>query len=84
MVCCGTDQNVSSALTAAGDTCGRASLILAIHRELFKDGFGADGKRIYCQINGVTCHQCRQKTLGHHTSCSKCESKRVRFFLCAA
>ena len=51
------------------------------HRELFKDGFGADGKRVYCQVNGVTCHQCRQKTLGHHTNCSQCQSKRVRAFL---
>ena len=47
-------------------------------RELFVDGFGADGKRIYCKIEGKTCHQCRQKTLGHHTSCSHCESKAVR------
>ncbi|KAL5984843.1 hypothetical protein ACLOJK_038679 [Asimina triloba] len=27
--------------------------------ELFKDGYGADGKRIYDQVNGKTCHQCR-------------------------
>lgn len=26
---------------------------------LFVDGYGKDGKRIYDQINGKTCHQCR-------------------------
>ena len=50
---------------------------MAVCRELFVDGFGSDGKRIYCKIEGKTCHQCRQKTLGHHTSCFHCESKAV-------
>lgn len=27
--------------------------------ELFKDGYGDDGKRIYDPIKGKTCHQCR-------------------------
>ncbi|KAL5562528.1 hypothetical protein UlMin_032275 [Ulmus minor] len=36
------------------------------------DGYGEDGKRIYDKDNGETCHQCRQKTLGLHTHCSKC------------
>lgn len=26
---------------------------------LFVDGFGKDGKRIYDQVRGQTCHQCR-------------------------
>ncbi|XP_006663533.1 cell division cycle-associated 7-like protein [Oryza brachyantha] len=40
---------------------------------LFVDGYGKDGKRIYDQVRGQTCHQCRQKTLGHHTRCCKCQ-----------
>ncbi|WOH10054.1 hypothetical protein DCAR_0729515 [Daucus carota subsp. sativus] len=39
---------------------------------LFVDGYGKDGKRIYDQIHGKTCHQCRQKTLGYRTRCSQC------------
>ncbi|XP_022148527.1 uncharacterized protein LOC111017154 [Momordica charantia] len=38
------------------------------------DGYGQDGKCMYDPINGESCHQCRQKTLGHHTHCSKCNS----------
>ncbi len=30
------------------------------------------------QVNGQTCHQCRQKTLGKRTCCSGCESLTVR------
>lgn len=26
---------------------------------LFVDGYGKDGKRIYDQVKGKTCHQCR-------------------------
>ncbi|KAL4180366.1 hypothetical protein AMTRI_Chr13g124850 [Amborella trichopoda] len=40
---------------------------------LFRDGYGKDGRRIYDPVKGKTCHQCRQKTLGHRTSCSKCK-----------
>ncbi|XP_030462578.2 uncharacterized protein LOC115682490 [Syzygium oleosum] len=40
--------------------------------EIFVDGCGKDGKRIYDQIRGKTCHQCRQKTLGYRTQCSQC------------
>ncbi|KAK1363862.1 cell division cycle-associated protein 7 [Heracleum sosnowskyi] len=39
---------------------------------LFVDGYGKDGKRIYDPVNGKTCHQCRQKTLGYRTQCSQC------------
>ena len=49
-----------------------------MHRELFKDGYGADGNRVYDKVNGMTCHQCRQKTLGRHTSCSECQTLHVR------
>ncbi|XP_057459672.1 uncharacterized protein LOC130750209 [Actinidia eriantha] len=38
----------------------------------FVDGYGQDGRRIYDPVKGKTCHQCRQKTLGHRTHCSKC------------
>ncbi|CAH2076327.1 unnamed protein product [Thlaspi arvense] len=40
--------------------------------ELFVDGYAKDGKRIYDPVRGKTCHQCRQKTLGYRTQCSKC------------
>ncbi|XP_038877909.1 uncharacterized protein LOC120070121 isoform X3 [Benincasa hispida] len=36
------------------------------------DGYGQDGKRVYDPVNGESCHQCRQKTLGHRSHCSKC------------
>ncbi|KAL9229741.1 hypothetical protein vseg_005176 [Gypsophila vaccaria] len=38
----------------------------------FVDGYGPNGSRIYDQVNGKTCHQCRQKTLGQRTRCSRC------------
>ncbi|XXG49248.1 hypothetical protein AAC387_Pa02g3485 [Persea americana] len=47
--------------------------------ELFKDGYGDDGKRIYDPIKGKTCHQCRQKTLGHRTHCGKCNLVQGQF-----
>ncbi|XP_027076561.2 uncharacterized protein [Coffea arabica] len=46
---------------------------------LFVDGFGKDGKRIYDPVNGKTCHQCRQKTLGHRTHCSNCNKVQGQF-----
>jgi predicted amidophosphoribosyltransferase len=46
-------------------------------RELFVDGYDAAGNRIYDKVNGLTCHQCRQKTLGKRTSCSGCGSLQV-------
>ncbi|CAN6449374.1 unnamed protein product [Victoria cruziana] len=46
---------------------------------LFQDGYGRDGKRIYDSLNGKTCHQCRQKTLGYRTSCSKCNLVQGQF-----
>ncbi|KAL3525736.1 hypothetical protein ACH5RR_014108 [Cinchona calisaya] len=45
----------------------------------FVDGYGTDGKRIYDPVNGKTCHQCRQKTLGHRTHCSKCDKVQGQF-----
>ncbi|KAL5714437.1 hypothetical protein ACHQM5_016401 [Ranunculus cassubicifolius] len=39
---------------------------------LFVDGIGPDGRRVYDQVKGKTCHQCRQKTLGHRTNCIEC------------
>lgn len=41
---------------------------------LFVDGYDGDGNRIYDKVNGQTCHQCRQKTLGKRTACSECAS----------
>ncbi|XP_059624704.1 uncharacterized protein LOC132267581 [Cornus florida] len=46
---------------------------------LFVDGYDKDGRRIYDQVIGKTCHQCRQKTLGHHTHCSKCNLVQGQF-----
>ncbi|GLU02979.1 hypothetical protein SLE2022_202040 [Rubroshorea leprosula] len=43
------------------------------------DGYGKDGMRIYDQVNGKSCHQCRLKTLGHHTRCSKCDMVQGQF-----
>lgn len=45
----------------------------------FVDGYGNDGKRIYDPVKGKTCHQCRQKTLGHRTHCSKCQMVQGQF-----
>jgi hypothetical protein len=47
------------------------------HRELFQDGYDAQGNRVYDKVNGLTCHQCRQKTLGKRTSCAGCHSLQV-------
>ena len=41
---------------------------------LFQDGYDAKGNRLYDKAAGMTCHQCRQKTLGKRTSCSGCGS----------
>ncbi|XWS41972.1 hypothetical protein CRYUN_Cryun17cG0128200 [Craigia yunnanensis] len=46
---------------------------------LFVDGYGSDGRRIYDSVKGKTCHQCRQKTLGHRTHCSKCNMVQGQF-----
>ncbi|KAL7141298.1 hypothetical protein ABFS83_08G044200 [Erythranthe nasuta] len=46
---------------------------------LFVDGYGKDGKRIYDPVKGKTCHQCRQKTLGHRTHCIKCNLVQGQF-----
>ncbi|KAK4840288.1 hypothetical protein QYF36_004852 [Acer negundo] len=46
---------------------------------LFVDGYGTDGKRIYDPVKGKTCHQCRQKTLGHRTQCSECNKVQGQF-----
>ncbi|XP_020593853.1 cell division cycle-associated protein 7-like [Phalaenopsis equestris] len=46
---------------------------------LFVDGYDNSGKRIYDQVKGKTCHQCRQKTLGRHTSCMKCNLVQGQF-----
>ncbi|GKU94648.1 hypothetical protein SLEP1_g8108 [Rubroshorea leprosula] len=46
---------------------------------LFVDGYGKDGNRIYDPAKGKTCHQCRQKTLGHRTHCCKCNMVQGQF-----
>ncbi len=51
---------------------------LTMHRDLFMDGYDAKGDRIYDKVAGQTCHQCRQKTMGKRTCCSKCNSLSVR------
>ncbi|KAL2474314.1 Zinc-finger domain of monoamine-oxidase A repressor R1 [Abeliophyllum distichum] len=40
---------------------------------LFRDGY-ENGQRLYDKVNGKTCHQCRQKTLGLRTQCSRCKN----------
>ncbi|XP_021751823.1 cell division cycle-associated protein 7-like [Chenopodium quinoa] len=45
----------------------------------FVDGYRADGTRIYDPVSGKTCHQCRQKTLGQRTRCSKCNLVQGQF-----
>ena len=42
------------------------------------DGYDAQGNRVYDKVEGQTCHQCRQKTMGKRTSCSQCQSLSVR------
>lgn len=46
---------------------------------LFQDGYGPNGNRIYDSVRGKTCHQCRQKTLGLRTNCSKCSLLQGQF-----
>jgi hypothetical protein len=46
---------------------------------LFRDGYDEGGNRIYDPLQGQTCHQCRQKTMGKRTWCSHCESLRGVF-----
>jgi len=41
---------------------------------LFEDGYDVNGNRIYCKLLGKTCHQCRQKTVSKHTTCTTCKS----------
>ena len=52
-----------------------STLVLSIPtcRELFVDGYSSAGQRIYDKVEGMTCHQCRQKTVCKHTSCSSCQ-----------
>ena len=48
-------------------------------RKLFEDGYDlATNRRVYDSREGRTCHQCRQKTLGKRTQCSRCHSATVR------
>ncbi|KAI3433932.1 hypothetical protein D9Q98_003734 [Chlorella vulgaris] len=42
--------------------------------EMFTDGYNEAGERIYDPEKGLSCHQCRQKTLGQRTKCSRCKS----------
>ncbi|KAL1536560.1 cell division cycle-associated 7-like protein [Salvia divinorum] len=46
---------------------------------LLVDGFDDDGQRIYDPHEGKSCHQCRQKTLGLRTSCTKCSTVSGQF-----
>jgi hypothetical protein len=41
---------------------------------LFQDGYDSRGNRVYDKAAGQTCHQCRQKTLGKRTACTRCKS----------
>ncbi|GAQ86298.1 hypothetical protein KFL_002810060 [Klebsormidium nitens] len=46
---------------------------------LFQDGYTEEGTRVYDTVQGKTCHQCRQKTLGKRTWCNGCESLNGQF-----
>ncbi|OMO74171.1 hypothetical protein CCACVL1_16907 [Corchorus capsularis] len=46
---------------------------------LLVDGYDEIGERMYDPYDGKSCHQCRQKTLGYHTKCSKCGSFQGQF-----
>ncbi|KAL3528142.1 hypothetical protein ACH5RR_012798 [Cinchona calisaya] len=46
---------------------------------LFVDGYDQEGQRIYDPFWGKSCHQCRQKTLGNRTKCSKCKAVSGQF-----
>ncbi|GAB2279691.1 hypothetical protein Dimus_014333 [Dionaea muscipula] len=46
---------------------------------LFVDGYDSNRRRIYDPVRGKTCHQCRQKTLGLRTHCSKCQMVQGQF-----
>ncbi|MQL92126.1 hypothetical protein Taro_024746, partial [Colocasia esculenta] len=46
---------------------------------LFVDGYSKDGVRLHDPVVGKTCHQCRQKTLGHRTHCSECNILQGQF-----
>ena len=47
--------------------------------DLFVSGYDSQGRRLYDATKGVCCHQCRQKTLGTHTTCNKCKLMRGKF-----
>ena len=47
--------------------------------QLFVSGYDQQGRRLYDNNRGVCCHQCRQKTLGTHTTCRKCNMMRGKF-----
>ncbi|KAJ0593020.1 putative Zinc-finger domain of monoamine-oxidase A repressor R1 [Helianthus annuus] len=42
--------------------------------ELMVDGYDDEKNRMYDEYAGKSCHQCRQKTIGHRTKCCKCTS----------
>lgn len=46
---------------------------------LFVDGYDGSGNRVYDAVRGKCCHQCRQKTVCKHTSCTHCGLLRGQF-----
>ncbi|XP_071727080.1 uncharacterized protein [Rutidosis leptorrhynchoides] len=46
---------------------------------LMVDGYDDEGNRMYDAYDGKSCHQCRQKTIGLRTKCSKCKGVQGQF-----
>lgn len=71
-------MNALFSFTIMGHDIGNIWGTVLCCRPLFVDGYSSDGTRVYDKLNGQTCHQCRQKTIGLRTQCSKCSSHKVR------
>lgn len=46
--------------------------ISIVSRRVRPAGVFVQGSRVYDPVNGITCHQCRQKTIEKKTQCSRC------------
>ncbi|XP_040364592.1 cell division cycle-associated protein 7 isoform X2 [Rosa chinensis] len=51
----------------------------SVEGEYLVDDYGEDGERIDDGVKDETCHQCRQRTLGDLTHCSKCDLVQGQF-----
>lgn len=51
-----------------------ASVISGVKK---RTGVFVQGSRVYDPVNGITCHQCRQKTIEKKTECSHCHKGHI-------